>query len=52
MPIPFRFNKFISINSPFYSVNELEDVVLFCNKDTIISDFKDTSSQGVNLSLI
>jgi len=35
-----------------FSVNELEDVVLFCNKDTIFSDFKDNSTQGVNLNLI
>lgn len=27
-----------------YSVNELEDVVIFLNKDTVIEDFKDPSN--------
>lgn len=34
------------------SVNELEDVVLFCNKDSVMDDFRDNSQSGVNLSLI
>lgn len=32
-------NNFITLK--LYRVNELEDVVIFCNKDTIIEDFKD-----------
>jgi hypothetical protein len=34
-------------------VNELEDVIIFLNKDTIIEDFRDPQSpSGVNLNLI
>jgi len=34
-------------------VNELEDVIIFLNKETVIEDFVDTTSpQGVNLSMI
>jgi len=34
------------------SFNELEDVVLFCIKESVIADFTDSSTQGVNLNLI
>jgi hypothetical protein len=33
-------------------VNELEDVVLFCNKDTVMTDFLDSKTQTANLHLI
>ena len=33
------------------SVNDLEDVVLFCNSDSVIDDFKDASS-NVSLGLL
>jgi hypothetical protein len=27
-----------------YSVNELEDIIIFLNKDTVIEDFKDPNN--------
>lgn len=34
------------------SVNDLEDIVLFCNSDTVIDDFKDSTTQQANLSML
>lgn len=51
--ILFLDNQIHHLNSKIhflsYSVNELEDIVLFCNKDTIIDDFKDKDTHDVNL---
>ena len=33
-------------------MNELEDVVLFCNRDTVMADFLDPKTQTANLHLI
>lgn len=45
-------NSTESLSSSKY-VNELEDVFLFCNKDTVIEDFLDANEPGgLNLKLI
>lgn len=33
-------------------MNELEDVVLFCNKDSVMNDFRDPKTGNVNLALV
>jgi hypothetical protein len=30
-------------------VNELEDIVLFCNKDTVIDDFKEKGEDNLQM---
>jgi len=47
---PHLSSKPGSLNS--YSVNQLEDVVLFCNIDTIMQDFIDPKSKQAKLQMI
>ena len=35
-----------------FSVNELEAVILYCNKDTVMSDFIDSKTFQLKLKMI
>lgn len=45
-----QYSKFKKINH--FSVNELEDVFLFCNADSVLPDFLCEETGAVNLTLI